>query len=31
MGIPGSDWPSIFEDLRLMEKVAKDIFNEKDD
>jgi hypothetical protein len=31
MGIPGNDWPSIFEDLRLMEKVAKDIFNEKDD
>lgn len=30
MGIPVDQWPDIFEDLRVMERVAKNIFNEKD-
>lgn len=29
MGIPAEKWPDIFDDLRLMERVAKNIFNEK--
>ncbi|MYM80534.1 hypothetical protein GTP44_00985 [Duganella sp. FT50W] len=30
MGIRRRQWPEVFEDLRLMERVAKKIFNDKD-
>jgi len=30
MGIERRQWPEVFDDLRLMERVAKEIFNEKD-
>lgn len=30
MGIKRREWPAIFEDLRHMERVAKEIFNKKD-